>query len=123
MTLFDINLPRILNKELGSLLLRGTLTKTVEGSRDSNDLLAGPSVTTTTHSFNGFIGMYSEYAIATTEVQAGDLKIMILANSLSGVVPAIGDKLTIDGGTYTIAAEVVRDPAKATYECRARAIS
>jgi hypothetical protein len=59
---------------------------------------------------------YSQYFKANNLVAANERKVLILATSL-GVKPVAGDRVTIQGITFTIQ-EVSTDPATAVWECK-----
>jgi hypothetical protein len=114
MTLFNIDLPGIINSAMGSLVLDATITpstRTPDG-QGGQTLNYGTPVAA-----KGFVDTYSDFA-RLSGVPATDRKIIILAASTTAV-PKQGDRVTIEGRTYDIIA-VNKDPASATYELQAR---
>lgn len=75
----------------------------------------------TEYSCKAVVLEYSERELETENVQQGDRKILILANSIS-VQPAIGDRIkgASDSRQYEIVSPIKTDPARATYECQGR---
>ena len=71
------------------------------------------------HACMGFVDTYSAFLVASGVVDAGDVKIVLLQTQ-TPVVPLLTDTITARGKVYT-ALEISEDPAKATYEIRARA--
>jgi hypothetical protein len=114
MSLFNIDLPGILNNAMGSLLIDATITPSTRSSdgQGGQTLSYGAPVAA-----KGFTDTYSDFA-RLSGIPATDRKIIILAASTTAV-PKQGDRVTIDGGTFDIIA-VNKDPALATYELQAR---
>jgi hypothetical protein len=75
--------------------------------------------TVTEYPCKGFVDTFSDAYLAGGLVQAGDLKIVIVATSLA-VEPRPGDSVFVRGKTYSVIA-VGADPAKALYELQGRA--
>lgn len=96
-----------------------TLTRTVAGTPDPDEPWLPVTPTTTTYACRGFEDNYSAYYIANGLVQEGDRKIMILTPSLS-ITPQPGDTITSRGQAFTVIG-VKADPARALWECQARA--
>ena len=112
--LFDLDFPGILNDAMGPLLLDATISQATRASDGQGGFLMsyGSAIAA-----SGFIDDYNDFA-RLSGVPATDRKITILAASTT-VVPAQGDRITIEGNTYDAIA-VSRDPATATYEIQAR---
>lgn len=118
--LFNVDIAGEINKGMGHLLLSLVLTKSSAGSRVSGQLIAGTQPTTVDYSGRGFTSSYKDREINNTSIITGDRKIGILGASLpSGIIPAAGDKVTIEGSIYNIV-NVKRDPAAALYTCQGR---
>lgn len=84
---------------------------------------AGPewnpgSPTSVNYSCKAITDTYSERLRAEGLIKADEVKVLILATSLS-VEPKPADKVTIRGETYTVL-EVSTDPAKAVWVCKAK---
>lgn len=118
--LFGIDIAGLVSKNIGPGLPAATLTKITQGSRTTGSLTGGANPTSTAHSCKAVLSDYNDYQMSNTVIQTGDRKVLILTNTISGgVVPAMGDKITIEGATYNII-RAKRDPAAATYECQVR---
>ena len=110
----------ILRTSLRGMLLDATLTKISAGSVDPNNIGAGPAITETDYTAEGFVESYDENRIDGTIVQEGDRLVILIGESIqSFVVPEPQDKITIESVTYTIV-QVTRDPDAAIYECQVR---
>lgn len=97
-----------------------TLRKYATAVRTPGNLSGGLNRTLTTYATRGVMTDYSAREIATApQIEAGDKRVLMLAEPLAGVVPHVGDEITIEGVTLRIV-NVVRDPAVATYECQCR---
>lgn len=103
------------------LTLPATLVKVTPGTRTPGNIGGGRNPTTTSYSCDGLVADYSAIDLANTLIQASDRKIVLFGASLS-VVPAIDDKVTIDGNTYRVIA-VTRDPLKVIYTLQARLVA
>jgi len=68
---------------------------------------------------NGFIDDWDASYLASSLVERGDVKIVIIANSIA-IVPVAGDRVMVRGKTYSVL-NVSADPALATYTLQARA--
>lgn len=94
-----------------------TVTRTEQGT--IYDPVSGTYPETTTHySCKGFVEAYSDLLRSTGVVGPGDVKVVVLAPTLS-ITPRPTDKVTARGQTFTIIA-VSPDPAVATIELQAR---
>lgn len=110
-----INIPKLINDNLGASLLPATLHKVSNGARDPLDPTAGPTETETDYACRGFIDSQDQENIDGTLVRAGDRVVTLLGASIEGgQVPSTEDRVTIEGTKYTIVT-VDRDPASATY--------
>lgn len=106
---------------LDATLARDTL---VVNSPDVYEMNA--TTTTTTYSCKAIEDTWGKGELGMGLVDATDIKVMILANSLS-VTPLPLDRITIRGKTVTVVAAdvkgkppVVTDPARATWELRCK---
>jgi hypothetical protein len=77
-----------------------------------------PETITHEHKCRAFVDTYSDFHIASSLVQSGDVKIVVLVDSLA-ITPTLLDTITIRGRSYTIL-NVSSDPAEATWilQCR-----
>lgn len=116
--LFGIDIAGVLNDSMTQAggLRPLVLTKSVAGARTPGNLLAGPSVSPTTHTGQG----YNENRRARIDgkVQASGKRIGILGASLTpAAVPEVDDTVAMDGATFTITGIPEVDPARALYVC------
>lgn len=114
MSLFNIDLPGIINDAMGGLVLDATIsvsTRSSDGQGGQTLSYENPVAA------KGFTDTYSDFQ-RLSGVPATDRKIVILAASTS-VVPKEGDRVTIEGRTYDVIS-VNKDPASATYELQCR---
>lgn len=77
-----------------------------------------PAPSTTTYTCKAIVEQYAERYRLDGSAKQDERKVLILADSLS-VTPAIGNRITISGITFTII-EVQTDPARAVWDCRGR---
>lgn len=118
-----LGIPKAMAKAASFMFFNATLTRETPTAGENAWTPGTP--TTTTYSCKAIIDAWSAYHIAGGMVAAGDLKVLILANTLS-VQPQDGDKITVRGETVTLTSAggslpaVSTDPAKAVWECRGR---
>lgn len=113
-------LAKTIGKAMAGLFLPATLARdTAAPASPASDPWNPGGPTTATYPCRAIHEEYAERYRLEGLMQAGDRKVLILAASLT-VEPKPGDRVTIRGETFTIAA-VATDPAKACWECRARA--
>lgn len=115
---------RTVGKSFKKLFLDATITRETTSGGDPWD------PTSTSEQTVDCKAIFEEYGVGYRRdglVQTGDMKVLILADTLS-TDPKPGDKITIDGKTLTVVPAntggepaVKTDPAKATWTCRARA--
>ena len=124
--LLGVDIPKLLNQNLGKLLYDGVLTRRTPGTRDPNDPTAGTNPTTATFTFKGFAGDYRQLMRKGPLLRNADGAILIVAESgtMKGVEPKPNDKITLTGDPQlgsrvaTIVDKgVSRDPASATWVC------
>lgn len=114
--LFGIDIAKIVADNIGPGVLSAVLTVVTPGTRTPGQLTGGTNPTTATYACKGFIDSKAQRNRDGQLVSDGTEKVLLIGNTIaSGTVsPSIGDKVTIEGATYTI--EVVdRDPAGATF--------
>lgn len=78
-----------------------------------------PDTVTVNYGCRGFTDDFDASWRAGSLIQAGDVRVIIIANSID-VAPVAGDRITVRGQTYT-AITVQADPALATWQIQARA--
>lgn len=126
-SLFGLNIAREVNAALRSAggVLDATLIKVTAGTRTAGNLANGTNPTETSYACKGFMETATNVSLGTFgEATAGDLNVQerqtvsLLGDSIEGgtIAPVAGDRVTIEGATYSIQA-VTRDPAGAVYEC------
>ena len=115
-SILDGALAKTVGKALGGVFYVATLTRLTPGVGPAWDPGAP---TETAHACKGLVDTYSAYERQNTLIQAGDVKVLLLATSLA-ITPTAGDKVTIRGVAYNII-DVSTDPAKAVWVLQARA--
>lgn len=121
-SLFGIDIAGIVNDSIqGAGGLRpAVLTKATYGARTAGSLSGGKAKTTKDYAASGLIEDYRDDQIDGEVIVRGDRKVMLLGASIEGgVIPAVGDEVTIEGASYRVE-HVTRDPAAATYSLQAR---
>lgn len=120
--LLGVDFQREIAKGLGKLLLPATLTKVTTRERSTALPLHGTRATSTDYKASGIVSRYDESEIDGTLILRTDRKVLLLAGTIDGyVVPEPGDRVTIQGATYTVE-DVGSDPANATYTLQARGV-
>lgn len=66
----------------------------------------------------GFIDDYSDFALTNSNIQSGDRKVVVLADSLE-ITPETSDLVRVRGQTFSVL-NVATDPAEATWTLQAR---
>lgn len=118
--LFGVDIAAIIDGAMSSGLLPATLHSVTPGVRTPGDPTAGTNPTTADLACRGIQDDYNTNEIDGTLVRVGDRKILLIGNSIVGlVVPKPSDQITIEGTRYTVI-RVERDPASATYLCQGR---
>lgn len=118
--LFGTDIPALINKAMGKLLLPVILHSVTQGTRTAGSLTGGANPVETDHTCRGFINDYRDHQIDGTIIRQGDRKVTVLGASIApAAVPKPNDRVTVEGATYTVVA-VKRDPAGATYEMQSR---
>jgi hypothetical protein len=120
------SLARTIGAAFNTLFLDATLTRSTSG--DGPNAWTPGTVTATDYACKAIHEAWSTGLLAQGLVEADDVKVLILASSLS-IEPAPGDVITIRGEQFTIVPAgggkamkpaVSTDPAKAAWEIRAR---
>lgn len=113
-------------RQVGTALKRAGMTKVATlivvsaGTRTPGAVSGGTHPTTTNVGARGLVRNWTRKYLNGTEVQATDRVIMLFAALIAGgVVPKVGDRITIEGATTTIL-DIDRDPASAVYNCLTR---
>ncbi len=124
MSILD-DLPGIISDAAGYLVFKdATLTRTTTVA-GANPWDPPASTSTTAYTCKALRDSFGATWLAGGLVAAEDVKIIILADTLS-VEPQPGDKIAIGADEWTIvpaggsAPAVMADPATATWECRAK---
>lgn len=108
---------RTIGKALKSTFYAAKITRTT--SVPGENPWDPPSETITTdYPCRGFVDSYSDFYLANSLINSGDVKVVILTDSLA-ITPALSDTVTIRGKTYSII-NISPDPALATYTIQAR---
>lgn len=102
--LFGLDIKTMVAQQFAGQLVDGTLTKSTPGTRDSGNLTAGTQPTSTAYTFEGVVTEYNAFEISSGLAERGDLKVLIIAGSMStaGVEPSMGDLITIESKTLTL---------------------
>ena len=121
----------ILGKPLSTAIARAfkgklrpaTLTRVCAGTPTPGNTAGGTNAETHTFAAEGFVKEYDE-RLAPELVKAGARQVKLIAGSIKGegyswVVPEQGDRVAIEGVTYTVG-RVTSDPAGATYTLHGR---
>lgn len=116
----DGPLANAIHKGFAGKLLQGTLTRSSAGtSTDENGDPVGSSVST--YTFEGLVDTFSDQFRAQAGIPDGDVKILIIANSIS-VQPDKDDKVEIARSSGSQKFQIRKlldvDPARATYTCQ-----
>ena len=97
----------------------GALTKTIAGARDPDHPSRLLDPTTTTHALQAVVERRAVRR-AETDVAESTLVMTIIAGSITPVaIPAVNDRVTLDGRDYTLVELLEVDPAEATYQFEA----
>ncbi len=114
--LFGVDIAKLVNQNIGSGILDATFTRVVAGTRTAGNLTGGTKPTETDFACKGFIGEQDKEKLGGTLVDAGDIVIVLVGDSIDSgnTAPTVKDKVTIEGTTYRVRA-LERDPAKALY--------
>lgn len=117
--LVDATARSLLGGEL--IVTAATLTKVTPGTRTTGSENAGTNPTSATHSCEGIVSAFDTGLIDGTLVRREDRRISLLIATLpDGVEPKPGDRITIQGATYTVLEGVERDAAKFMFTCHGR---
>ena len=128
MGLLDGGLARIVGSALikADLSIPVTLSRVTRGGLGAT-VTAAPTETTTSHGVRGVRSSLDRFVNSGGLVADANSAVSIYAVSLpSGVTPAPGDRLVVDGETVTIAQDeggrsaVTTDGAKVMYHCQCR---
>jgi len=114
MKLFGLDIAGLVAENFAGQLLPVTLTRKTPGEYDP---IAGDNWidgTTETYTSEGIVSEYADELKATGLVHEKHRKILIIAKPL-GTAPRAGDKVTIEGVSYTVTGVPSRDPAGATW--------
>jgi hypothetical protein len=114
---FLASLPGVFAGALGFMFSDATLTQIAPTASDGR---GGFSEAPTDHACKAIVETYKDFARVAAGIPATDRKVIVLGASLpSGIIPAAGNRITVEGVVRQVIA-VGRDPAAATYELQAR---
>lgn len=107
-------------KNIGPQVKPATLIKVTNGQRIPGQVSSGTNPVETSYAARGFVEAFTIRLFDGTLVQTDDKKISLLGGTIAGgQVPIVGDKVTIEGGTYRITGILERDPDGAMYVVQA----
>lgn len=118
-----LGLAKTIGGAMAGIFYDATLSRDV-ATPGPNDWTPGP-VVTTSYPCKALPDTWGAYSISGGLVAAQDAKLLVLASTLA-VKPTEGDRITVQGVTYTISSDggsrpaVGTDPAKAVWELRGR---
>lgn len=112
-------IPKAIADGFRGKLLKGTLIKVNTTGRDPTN--GDPVTTTASYPVQGFRDVYSQFYRAQAGIPDEDVRITLIAG-LCGAEPAIGDKVTIAGGTWEVRKIGGVDPAGATFDLQCFAV-
>lgn len=120
--LFGVNISGLIKQFVGPGVLSATLVKVASGTRTPGALSGGTNPTVTNYPCRGFIDSQRVAFANGTTVKAGNKVVVLIGDTIddgSGVAPAPGDRIIVEGTTYVIpeGGTIDRDPAAATYAC------
>lgn len=91
-----------------------TLTRVTPGARTVGELAGGTNPTESAQTCEGFLSSSRRLKVGATLIEQHDRVAVLLGDSLGGVIPRTGDKVTIESKTQRIV-DIERDAASATY--------
>lgn len=112
------SLAKTVGKAMAGLFYSATLSRSETTGGNAWDPGSG-TTTTVDYACKAIEDSYSLFEQQNTLIQAGDVKVIVLATTLA-VTPVTSDKITTRGVTRAIV-NVQRDPAGATWTLQARA--
>jgi len=119
--LFGIDIAAIIDANISPGVLPAVLIKRTSGVRTPGALTAGTNAIDVETPCRGFIDSKAKAKLPLELIHAGTEVVLLIGNSIAGgsIVPDQGDRVRIEGTTYTID-RLDRDPAAATYSlvCR-----
>ena len=120
--LFGVDIAGLIKKNVAPGVLDATLVKVAPGTRTPGALTGGTNPTTTNYPCRGFIDSQRVAFANGSTVKEGNKVVVLIGDTIdggSGVAPAPGDRIMIEGTTYVIpeGGTIDRDPAAATYAC------
>jgi hypothetical protein len=103
-------------KGLGRQVKPATLIKVTTGTRTPGSISGGLAQTETSYRARGWIDEYGSGYVPGSTTRREARKVALLGATIAGKqIPTSGDKVTIEGVTYRIAAVPERDPDAAVY--------
>lgn len=120
--LFGVDISGLVRKHVAPGVLDATLVKVAPGTRTPGALTGGTNPTPTSYPCRGFIDKQRVAFTNGSTVKDGNKVVVLIGDTIdngSGVAPAPGDRIIIEGTTYVIpeGGTIDRDPAAATYAC------
>ena len=112
------SLAATINSALGSIFLDAVLTRQVVPDSPAYDPADPPAPVDVTYSCKAIRDKYSRFDKTNSNILEGDVKILVLVNSLS-VEPIKGDLLAIQGSSFRVVDYDV-DPANALWTIQGR---
>jgi hypothetical protein len=107
-------------REMGSLLLPGTLVRVTAGTRTPGNLTGGTNPTTVNKTFRGILSGIDSLRPGTAVAEAEGV-ILILGDTVQDLtIPEEKDRITFQGCDYEIL-KIGVDPDRAAYECQVKA--
>ncbi len=122
--LFGVPIAALIKKHMAAGVLPAILIKVTEGTRTTLAVTEGNKPTEVPHACRGFVDTQNLRNVSGTLVTGGQKVVVLLGDTINNgnTIPALGDKITIEGNTYLIPDDgtIARDPAAATYTCTVR---
>ncbi|HEU4895122.1 MAG TPA: hypothetical protein VFT85_04735, partial [Acidimicrobiia bacterium] len=94
-----IDIGKIVLDVMGAMLLPATLVKVTPGTPTAGNLAGGTNPTSTSYTCRGMVDSTRRENVDGGLEAAGILRVLLLANSISGgaVAPELGDHIIIEG--------------------------
>lgn len=125
--LHGIDVAGIIGKEIGVNTLTDaahacTLVKVTPGTRTTGQLTGGTNPTTSNHACRAFIDRQARGNRPASLVNATDVVIQVIGETIEGgVIPTVNDRIIAEGTTWYIRG-VDRDPCEAVYTLTCSAV-
>ena len=109
---------RVIGKAMAPIFYSAVVSRTVAGEPDPETPWIPGQPVVTQYPCRAFVDTYSNFLLANSLILAGDVKVVILTDSLE-ITPTPSDTVTVRGKSYAII-NVAPDPANATLTLQAR---